>query len=48
MQKKSVKHPREMKSDELVQHLFHPKIVKHLKGIVRKHNAKQKKGAATK
>ena len=26
-----VKHPREMTTDEAVNHLFHPKVVQHLK-----------------
>ena len=26
-----VKHPREMTTDEAVKHLFHPKVVQHLK-----------------
>jgi hypothetical protein len=25
------KHPREMTTEEAVQHLFHPKVVEHLK-----------------
>jgi len=29
--KKVTKHPREMTTDELVRHLFHPKVVAHLK-----------------
>ena len=42
------KHPKDMTSEELLKHLFHPKIVKHVKEIVKKHNAKPKKRAATK
>jgi len=28
---KAPKHPREMTTEEAVNHLFHPKVVKHLK-----------------
>jgi hypothetical protein len=28
---KKKKHPRHMTSDELMKHLFHPKVVKHIK-----------------
>jgi hypothetical protein len=42
------KHPKDMTSDELIKHFFHPKIVKHVKEIVRKHNAEPKKKATTK
>jgi hypothetical protein len=28
---KVVKHPREMTTEEAVTHLFHPKVVEHLK-----------------
>jgi hypothetical protein len=27
------KHPRNMSSDELMKHLFHPKVVKHIKKV---------------
>jgi hypothetical protein len=37
------KHPKDMTSDELIKHLFHPKIVKHVKGLVKEHNAEPKK-----
>ena len=30
---KKKKHPKEMTSDELMKHLFHPKVVKHLKQV---------------
>jgi hypothetical protein len=30
---KKKKHPREMTSDELMRHLFHPKVVKHIKKV---------------
>jgi hypothetical protein len=29
------KHPKDMTSDELIKHVFHPKIVTHLKKLVR-------------
>ena len=37
------KHPKDMTSEEALKHVFHPKIVKHVKQIVRKHNEKQEK-----
>jgi hypothetical protein len=30
---KKPKHPKDMTSDELMKHLFHPKVVKHIKKI---------------
>jgi hypothetical protein len=30
---KKKKHPKDMTSDELLKHLFHPKVVKHLKSV---------------
>jgi hypothetical protein len=30
---KKKKHPKEMTSDELMRHLFHPKVVKHIKKV---------------
>ena len=39
-----IKHPREMTTDEALTHLFHPKIVKHVKEIVaNSHKPKEKK-----
>jgi hypothetical protein len=29
--KKSTKHPKDMTTEEAIRHVFHPKIVKHLK-----------------
>ena len=29
--KKKKKHPKDMTTEEAVKHLFHPKVVKHLK-----------------
>jgi hypothetical protein len=40
---KAKKHPKDMTTDEAMKHIFHPKIVKHVKAIVKKHNAKVKK-----
>jgi hypothetical protein len=30
---KKRKHPKDMTSDELMKHLFHPKVVKHIKRV---------------
>jgi hypothetical protein len=30
---KKKKHPKDMNSDELMKHLFHPKVVKHIKRV---------------
>jgi hypothetical protein len=27
------KHPKDMTSDELMKHLFHPKVLKHIKKV---------------
>jgi hypothetical protein len=43
MRKKREKHPKDMTTDEALKHIFHPKIVKHVKALVKKHNAKGKK-----
>jgi hypothetical protein len=32
---KSKQHPKDMTSDELLKHLFHPKVVKYIKKIAR-------------
>jgi hypothetical protein len=32
---KKKKHPKDMTSDELMKHLFHPKVVKHIKHVAR-------------
>jgi hypothetical protein len=47
--KKAKKHPSKMTSDELVRHIFHPGIVKHVHAILEEHNSKPKakKGRAT-
>jgi hypothetical protein len=31
MKKKAEKHPKDMTTDEAVKHLFHPKVVEHVK-----------------
>lgn len=41
--KKKAKHPKDMTTDEAMRHIFHPKIVKHVKDLVKKHNAKSEK-----
>jgi hypothetical protein len=42
------KHPSKMTSDELVEHIFHPRIVKHVRAILEEHNApKARKVKAT-
>ncbi len=38
MAKRKAKHPREMTTDELVKHVFHPKVAKHLKRIAHEGN----------
>ena len=38
-----VKHPRDMTNDEAIKHLFHPKVVKHVKKQVDKVNRKPMK-----
>jgi hypothetical protein len=43
MKKKEPKHPKGMTTDEVMKHIFHPKIVRHVKALVKKHNAKGKK-----
>ena len=44
-----VKHPRDMTNDEAIKHLFHPKVVEHVKGVVKKSNTREtKKKKATK
>jgi hypothetical protein len=34
--KKKEKHPKDMTTEEAVKHLFHPKVVKHVKKIAGK------------
>jgi hypothetical protein len=47
--RKAKKHPTKMTSDELVRHIFHPRIVKHVESLLEEHNRKPKvkKGKAT-
>ena len=33
--KKKDKHPKDMTNDELLKHVFHPKVVKHIKRQVK-------------
>jgi len=40
--KKKEKHPKDMTTEEAVKHLFHPKVVKHVKKHVAKAGAKKK------
>ena len=42
------KNPREMTNDEAIKHLFHPKVVAHVKSVVKKANAAKPKKKATK
>jgi hypothetical protein len=37
------KHPRDMTNEEAIRHLFHPKVVKHVKEIIEQVNAKPSK-----
>jgi hypothetical protein len=43
MKKKEPKHPKDMTTDEALKHIFHPKIVRHVKALVKKHNLKDEK-----
>jgi hypothetical protein len=43
--KKKEKHPKDMTSDQLLKHLFHPKVVKHVKKHVAKLNKSTMKKA---
>jgi hypothetical protein len=42
------KHPKDMTTDEALKHIFHPKIVQHVKQIVKHHNAPKVKKSTTK
>jgi hypothetical protein len=42
------KHPREMTNDEAIKHLFHPKIVAHVRAEVAKADASKVRKKATK
>ena len=39
MKKKNSKHPKDMTNDELLAHVFHPKVVEHIKKHVEELNA---------
>ena len=39
MPKKLKKHPKDMTNDELAEHVFHPKVLKHAKEHLEKLNA---------
>jgi hypothetical protein len=41
---KKKKHPKDMTGNELLKHLFHPKVVKHIKNVAR-HGKKSMKKA---
>lgn len=41
--KKKTKHPKDMTNDELLAHVFHPKVVKHIKKHVQDLNAEKGK-----
>ena len=43
MPKGKRKHPREMTTDELARHVFHPKVLKHAKRVVREASKDRKK-----
>jgi len=40
MGKKVKKHPKDMTTDELARHVFHPKVLKHVKKHLARLNAK--------
>jgi len=40
--KKKEKHPKDMTTEEAVKHLFHPKVVEHVKKHVAKQEPKKK------
>jgi hypothetical protein len=43
MKKKEIKHPKDMTTDELIAHVFHPDALKHLKKHVEGLSEKKKK-----
>ena len=47
MAKKSKKHPMEMTSDELAEHVFHPKVLKHLRKVIAEQNAPEPPAKST-
>ena len=40
MRKKVKKQPKDMSTDELARHVFHPKVLKHVKRHIARLNAK--------
>ena len=44
MPKKSKKHPKHMTTDEAMKHLFHPRVVNHMKKHVEHAQKTQQKG----
>jgi hypothetical protein len=42
MPRKLKKHPKDMTNDELAEHVFHPKILKHAKEHIAKLNSPRK------
>ena len=40
MRKKVKKHPKDMTTDELARHVFHPKVLKHVKKHLARLNEK--------
>jgi hypothetical protein len=42
------KHPRDMTNDEAIRHLFHPRVVKHVQGIISAINSKPAKPSKAK
>jgi hypothetical protein len=43
MKKKEIKHPKDMTNDELLAHVFHPKVVEHIKQHVKDLDAAKEK-----
>jgi len=41
---KKPKHPKDMTSNELMKHVFHPEVVKHIKKTANPKKSKAKKG----
>ncbi len=41
--KKETKHPKDMTNDELLEHIFHPDVVKHIKKHVEEIKTKKKR-----
>ncbi|MGD0275196.1 MAG: hypothetical protein ABSB79_03905 [Syntrophales bacterium] len=41
--KKKIKHPKDMTNDELLEHVFHPKVIKHIKKHIKDLNTNKEK-----